>query len=321
MKVSVLIPAYNSAATLSQTLESALSQTHPDYEILAIDDGSTDGTLGVLQSVKEKVTIFRGEHSGAACARNLLCRHARGDLVAFLDSDDIWHPQYLERQCAAFRRYPDGTAFFTGHVDFCGYQSYAWTPTSASCVDYDRPCCQQISPLRFLTWYKRGAAPFASLSYCCVPKNKLEQLGDRPFDISGAEDTYLLFLLALMGPVILNPEALVAYRVTDQSLSSDRLTVLCALTKVFEALEDRYRSAADPDLYKAFKSAAASRRREYAKLLMGTGSCSDARHQLADSVHDCADLTSIGKSLGLLVLTHLPSALQPKWPSRYRAQA
>jgi glycosyltransferase involved in cell wall biosynthesis len=318
MRVSVLIPAYNSAATLSQTLESALSQTHSAYEILALDDGSTDDTLSVLQSFKNKVAIFEGKHSGAACARNVLCRHARGELVAFLDSDDVWHPQYLEQQSAAFRTYPGGAAFFTGHVDFRGYGSYVWASSSVACGDYGRPACHQISPLQFLTRYQLGAAPFASLSYCCVPKNKLEQLGDSPFAINGAEDTYLLFLLALMGPVIFSPEALVAYRVTDRSLSSDRLRVVCALMKVFETLEERYRNAANADLYQVFKSASASRRREYAKLLMGTGSYSHARQQLACSVHDCADVTSIGKSLGLLALTHLPSALQPKWPSRYR---
>src|SRR5580658_2014305 len=92
LKVSVIIPAFNSARTISATLDSVLAQVRPADEILVMNDGSTDETSEILESYKSLVQVFRQENSGLAAARNALFRRATGDLVAFLDADDIWHP-------------------------------------------------------------------------------------------------------------------------------------------------------------------------------------------------------------------------------------
>jgi len=96
----VIVPAYNSADFIGQALESILAQTNPPTEILVVDDGSTDNTVEVIRPFGEKVHILRQEHQGVSAARNRGVRHARGEYLAFLDSDDIWKPEKLEKQIA-----------------------------------------------------------------------------------------------------------------------------------------------------------------------------------------------------------------------------
>src|ERR1035438_3408854 len=105
MKISVIIPAYNAAATIKATLEAVLSQTVSPHEVLVFDDGSTDNTADLLESYKPRVTVFRQSNQGAAHARNFLCAQARNDMLAFLDADDIWHPRYLEVQQRLIERH------------------------------------------------------------------------------------------------------------------------------------------------------------------------------------------------------------------------
>ena len=97
LTISVIIPTYNSAAYLPETLESVLAQTCAAHEILVIDDGSTDNTDQVLAPYRDAIVYFKQPNSGAATARNLGLDRARGEWVAFLDSDDIWQPHKLEK--------------------------------------------------------------------------------------------------------------------------------------------------------------------------------------------------------------------------------
>jgi len=102
-KVSVVVPAYNRERLILHALNSVLAQTFADFEILAVDDGSTDGTIQAIQSCTDpRIRCLRHEKNrGAAAARNTGIQAARGEYVAFLDSDDEWLPHKLERQTAA----------------------------------------------------------------------------------------------------------------------------------------------------------------------------------------------------------------------------
>lgn len=104
-KVSIIIPAYNAANYIEETLESVFKQTFTDYETIVVDDGSTDGTLKLLQSYADKVTFLSKSNGGPASARNLGIRHARGELIAFLDSDDLWVKDKLAEQVNFLDRY------------------------------------------------------------------------------------------------------------------------------------------------------------------------------------------------------------------------
>lgn len=101
-KVSVIIPSYNTARFVVEAVESVLNQTYKDYEILVIDDGSTDNTQEVLEPYKEKIHYIYQPNQGAAIARNHGCRLARGEFLAFLDADDYFFPEKLAAQIACF---------------------------------------------------------------------------------------------------------------------------------------------------------------------------------------------------------------------------
>jgi GT2 family glycosyltransferase len=93
---SIVIPTFNRVALLSTTLQSIFAQRFTDYEIIVVDDGSTDGTMDFLRSLGQRLKSFRQPNQGPGAARNLGARHARGAYLAFLDSDDLWFPWTLE---------------------------------------------------------------------------------------------------------------------------------------------------------------------------------------------------------------------------------
>lgn len=105
-EVSVIIPTYNSAHYVVEAVESVLAQTYQDVEILVIDDGSKDETAQVMKRYKKQVRYIQQENSGVAVARNRGVQASRGDYIAFLDADDTWSREKLERQMDALVRHP-----------------------------------------------------------------------------------------------------------------------------------------------------------------------------------------------------------------------
>ena len=100
--VSIIMPNYNSAEYLEKTIRSVLAQTYTNWELLFVDDCSTDNSLEIVQAFQdERIRVFKNEkNSGAAVSRNYALREAKGKWIAFLDSDDLWIPEKLERQIA-----------------------------------------------------------------------------------------------------------------------------------------------------------------------------------------------------------------------------
>lgn len=120
MFFSVVIPTHNRAGLLAETLETVFAQEERDFEILVVDDGSTDETPEVLSRYAGRIEVLRQENRGPAAARNLGIERARGQYVAFLDSDDRWFPWTLALYRDAIERH-DSPAMIAGtHVDFRG---------------------------------------------------------------------------------------------------------------------------------------------------------------------------------------------------------
>lgn len=99
-RVSVIIPTFNCARFLGDAITSALAQTYTDYEVIVVDDGSTDETRDVVARFDDKVRYLYQSNRGPTPARNLALSQATGELMACLDADDVWYPQKLERQVA-----------------------------------------------------------------------------------------------------------------------------------------------------------------------------------------------------------------------------
>ena len=109
--VSVILPVYNRAGWVARAVESVLTQTHRHLELLAVDDGSTDGTRRVLEGFGSRIRVLEQSHAGAEAARNLGLAHALGEFVAFIDSDDVWYADRLSRQLPLFSREVVGVVF------------------------------------------------------------------------------------------------------------------------------------------------------------------------------------------------------------------
>ena len=107
MYFSVIVPLYNKAAYITKTIRSVLSQTHPDFEVLIVDDGSTDNSLDVVKAITDKrITIIFQENKGVSAARNTGIKAAKYNLIALLDADDWWDETYLEEMLGLIRDYP-----------------------------------------------------------------------------------------------------------------------------------------------------------------------------------------------------------------------
>lgn len=114
--VSVLVPAYNAAATVGDALESALSQSPTPFEVIVSDDGSHDDLDAALRPFRSRILLVRGPNAGLAGARNRAAAVARGDLLALLDADDIWLPGRAHALAAAAASRPDLTILTTDAV-------------------------------------------------------------------------------------------------------------------------------------------------------------------------------------------------------------
>ncbi len=114
--ITVIIPLYNKAASIGHTLQSVFDQTFQEFEIVVVDDGSTDNGADVVRSVADsRVRLISQTNAGVSAARNRGIAEARGEFVAFLDADDEWKPTYLETQFALTRKYPDCDVFATSY--------------------------------------------------------------------------------------------------------------------------------------------------------------------------------------------------------------
>jgi GT2 family glycosyltransferase len=106
-RVSVIIPTYNRGWIIREAIDSVMVQDYRDFELIVVDDGSTDNTPDILDSFRDEIRVLRQENQGVSAARNRGLAAASGRFIAFLDSDDLWLPQKLLRQVEFFNKNPD----------------------------------------------------------------------------------------------------------------------------------------------------------------------------------------------------------------------
>jgi glycosyltransferase involved in cell wall biosynthesis len=219
--VSVVIPAYNAASTLDETLRSVRSQTHKALEIIIVDDGSTDATQAVAQqhaATDARVQIVHQDNAGVAAARNTGWHRARSDLIAFVDADDLWAPQKIERQVEALHAGDERVGFVycgTELIDGAGVVIEEWLP------QFDGDVLKQILSGHFIG---NGSAAL-------IRREALVDVGGfdaslRAADAEGCEDYLLACRIAEKYHFAFVPEHLVGYRHLPTNMSSNRPRML-----------------------------------------------------------------------------------------------
>jgi GT2 family glycosyltransferase len=205
--ISVIIPNYNRASLIGETLENLLRQTHPPDELIVVDDGSTDDSVSIIKGFGDRVKLLCQPNSGPGVARNLALEHSTGEFVQFFDSDDLCTLNKLEVQATALER--------TG-ADFA-YGPWLKARLEGGRAIYSEPPLQQRGlpeSASLLSWYLRGwVIVFQS---CMFRRSLLDSVGRYRADLMPSEDSEFLFRLLKAGARGVHvPEAVVLYRVHE----------------------------------------------------------------------------------------------------------
>lgn len=213
---SIITPAYQSAATLAATIDSVLAQTDPDWELIVVDDGSTDDTLGIARGFAERderIRVLTQPNGRTSVARNHAMREARGAWFVFIDADDTLAPTYLEEQ----RR------FIAEHPGHGIYATNAWVCHS--------------NGMRHLFWTGRHNRVYSiSLAeelrrnrinvHSTIPREVYERVGEFRPGIQAQDYEYWLRALLAGFTHIMNPRPLVDYHMVDGSVSTNQVGMI-----------------------------------------------------------------------------------------------
>ena len=220
-RFSVIIPAYNSATTLTRAVESVLCQSYPAHEIIVIDDGSTDNTTEVARGFGEQVRLLRQANAGVSAARNRGAECATGEWLAFLDADDWYYPDRLSLHSGIIMRYPC-LDFMTGDYDYRREDgiligtSMAIHPSGRDMLRKAGGLAQVVMEAGDIESFV--ADHFGDMHTLSVPRAVFAQLGGYPPGFKVCEDVHFLIRLCAVSSrvgVICQPVG--AYVIHDAS--------------------------------------------------------------------------------------------------------
>lgn len=205
--VSVIIPAYNRAHTVAETIDSVLKQTYPSLEVIVVDDGSKDDTQQVLQKYGPRIHNIQQENAGQMAARNRGIREAQGEIITFLDSDDLWLPTYVERQVRVLQQAPaevpcslaNGWLHFADGRKITSFQNSHLASVSDEGLCLNMP---DILATRFVMFCQ----------FIAIRREALQKTRGFDEDLRYMEDYALPLRLSLLGPWAFISEPLVIWR-------------------------------------------------------------------------------------------------------------
>ncbi len=221
-KVSIIIPAYNAMRYLPKTLDSVLQQTHRDFEVLIINDGSSDAIIEWVSKITDtRVQLITQSNQGVSAARNTGIALAQGEYIAFLDADDLWEPTHLEKQVSYLDNNPK-----IGVV-------YTWTQLIDEC---DRPTGRIFaSHASGMIWQELLENDVISTgSSAMVRRNCLDTVGGFDTELAHAEDLELWLRIARQHQIGVIKEPLTMYRQHPHNTTKNREKMLHGLRMVFE---------------------------------------------------------------------------------------
>ena len=209
--ISVIIPVYNGEKTIRETIESVLSQTFTDFELIVINDGSQDATLQIVERIQDaRLKVFSYPNSGQATSRNRGIARACGEYISFIDADDLWTPDKLEAQLRALQDNPQAAVAYswTKCIDELGQFSRRGSHISATGDVYGK--------LLLIDFIENGSNPL-------IRRQALIKVGSFDESLPAAEDWDMWLRLAACYEFVAVPSSQILYRQSANSWSANVL--------------------------------------------------------------------------------------------------
>ena len=278
--VSVIIPAYNVAPYIGETLESVFAQTFTDYEVILVNDGSSDTNEleSALEPYASRLRYFKQENSGASAARNLGLRAAHGEFIAFLDADDLWLPNYLEEQLKFLREHDYDVvcadAMIFGDSLEAGRTYMEWLMDTAP-------------PAGKVTFLDLVSGERSLITSGLVARRELIfEVGLFDEALRNAQDFDLWLRLARHGAhLAYHRQLLLRYRCRQNSLTGDATNSIAREFRVFDKIEQSYNltAAERAEVSPVIRDRRAALQFELGKLLLAQGELERARAAFASA--------------------------------------
>jgi glycosyltransferase involved in cell wall biosynthesis len=273
-KVSVVIPVYNGARTIGRALESVFAQTFTDFEIVVVDDGSTDDTLAALERYGDRIRVIKESNRGPSAARNTGVSAAAGDYIAFLDDDDEWMPAKLARCVAVLDADSDCALAYTFMVRVDAH-GLPMGPDNGQDGRVDNVESPAMNDLLARPW---NVVP----SQFIVRRDVVERCGGFNERLLSCEDLYFLLRAREYGHFRCVPEPLM--RKETRALYPKALEREPYCDLFVELLRERYGASAD-GLIEGFRRSRVKVLRHLGHVLIDEGRPEDARRCLARLLH------------------------------------
>ncbi|AFY58142.1 glycosyl transferase [Rivularia sp. PCC 7116] len=207
--ISVVVPAYNSQSTILETIDSVLGQTFSDFELIVINDGSTDNTLEILTSVKDtRLKVYSYPNGGLPAARNRGIARASGEFISFIDADDLWTPDKLELQIQALQKNPSAGV------------AYSWTICMGNNGESFHPGVSESYQGNVYANLLVGNF-IASGSNVLLRKETIESAGYFDESLKSSEDWDYWLRLAPKWDFVVVPKPQIIYRLSSGAMSSN----------------------------------------------------------------------------------------------------
>lgn len=212
--ISVVIPLYNKEQSIASTLQTVLKQTYQDFEIVIVNDGSTDHSVEEVAKVHDnRIRLIHQNNAGVSAARNRGIEEAKGEYIAFLDADDEWKPEYLETQHELTQKYPECNVFVCNY-EFKNAQGKV-TPTIIRKLPF-------TGENGILSNYFEVAScshpPICSISIM-VKKKAIQSIGGFPVSIKSGEDLLTWARLAINEKIAYDKKAYAVFNVEGYSIN------------------------------------------------------------------------------------------------------
>lgn len=225
--ISVIIPVFNGQNTIQRTIESVLNQTFEDYELIIINDGSTDSTEEVISQIPDpRIKVFNYSNSGPSASRNRGIDIASGKYISFIDADDLWTSDKLEKQLYKLEENPQAKIAYswTNYIDEFDKFLYPGSHITANGNVYEK--------LLLNNFIENGSNPL-------IYRQALIEVGGFDESLFAAEDLDVWFKLAIKYEFVAVPSPQILYRVSTNSLSSNLARVEKQCLEVIDRAFDR----------------------------------------------------------------------------------